>query len=380
MGIAMLSMGVLTGACWAQSNDDLKKCYENGPTNADLALRYCTAALQSGKLSQEDLANAFINRGNAYDTKGDHDRAIQDYDQAIGVNPKDGDAFMNRGSAYGNKGDRDRAIQDFDQAILLNPNDARAFGSRGIAYGNKGEYDRAIQDFDQAIRLNPNDAVALFNRGVAYDNKGEYDRAIQNFDRAIQLNPNSAEALFNRGVAYNYKGNFDRAIQNYDQFIHLNPNDTAGLFNRGVAQFCLGQFGLAQKDLAGAVQLQPKNLYNVIWSYLTQARAGKDARSDLQKNAAGLDLKQWPGMIIQLYLGKTRPDTVLPAAKDPDPKKGKGQLCEAYFYLSERSLLAGNPAEAIQLFQKTLGTGVTSFTEYTVAKEELRRLQSTPNH
>jgi tetratricopeptide (TPR) repeat protein len=64
----------------------------------------------------------------------------------------------NRGLAYRAKGEHDRAIQDYDEAIKLNPNLAIAFYNRGLAYGAKGQHDRAIQDFDQAIRLNPSDA------------------------------------------------------------------------------------------------------------------------------------------------------------------------------------------------------------------------------
>ena len=50
----------------------------------------------------------------------------------------------------------DRAIEDYDQAIRLNPNFAEAFYNRGVAYDGKGQPDRAIEDYDQAIRLNPN--------------------------------------------------------------------------------------------------------------------------------------------------------------------------------------------------------------------------------
>ena len=37
-------------------------------------------------------------------------------------------------SRYSAKGDKDRAIQDFDQAIRLNPQHAPAFNNRGFAY------------------------------------------------------------------------------------------------------------------------------------------------------------------------------------------------------------------------------------------------------
>ena len=56
---------------------------------------------------------------------------------------------------YGKKGDHDKAIADFTEAIRLNPNDAEAYYSRGCEYFEKGDHDRAIADFTEAIRLNP---------------------------------------------------------------------------------------------------------------------------------------------------------------------------------------------------------------------------------
>ncbi len=184
--------------------DDAKKC-EEGTGDLDLDIEHCTRAINSGDLSDESLVNTFINRGDTYFNKGEYDRAIQDYDQAIELKPDHALAFNNRGFAYHEKGEYDRAIADYDRAIQLNPDYAYAFGNRGDAYDHKGEYDRAIADYDQVIRLKPDHALAFYNRGIAYRLKGEYDRAIRDYDQAIRLNPDDAIAYDNKASALNGK-------------------------------------------------------------------------------------------------------------------------------------------------------------------------------
>jgi tetratricopeptide (TPR) repeat protein len=62
-------------------------------------------------------------------------------------------AYNNRGWAYDKKGDHDKAIAEYTEAIRLDPKDAMAYNNRGWAYRKKGELDKAKQDFDQAEKL-----------------------------------------------------------------------------------------------------------------------------------------------------------------------------------------------------------------------------------
>lgn len=81
-------------------------------------------------------------------------------------------AFNSRGNSHAAKDQPDCAIEDYDQAIRLNPNYAAPHHNRGGVYLDRAQYDRAIQDFDQAIRLNPNDVLSLVGRGLAWHRKG----------------------------------------------------------------------------------------------------------------------------------------------------------------------------------------------------------------
>lgn len=136
---------------WAQWSDDAQRC--RTISDSDQALAYCTAAIESGRLSTANLAVTFNNRGDAYHQKGNYDRAIQDYDQAIRLNPGFALALNNRGLAYEDKGNYDRAIQDYDQAIRLNPSLVAAFNNRGMVKRMKGDTAGGDADIAKAKQL-----------------------------------------------------------------------------------------------------------------------------------------------------------------------------------------------------------------------------------
>ena len=149
------------------------------------------------------------------------------------MKPDDAAAFYNRGNAWGIKGEYDKAIADFTEAIRLKPDDAAAFFYRGLAWGNKREYDKAIADYTEAIRLKPDYAFAFNNRGNAWWHLGDYDRAIADHTEAIRLKPERAAAFNNRGVAWAYKGEYDKALEDFSQALRLDKALALPWANRG---------------------------------------------------------------------------------------------------------------------------------------------------
>ena len=58
-------------------------------------------------------------------------------DSAITLSPNYPDALNNRGLAYISNGQYDRAIQDFDRVLKLDPKDADAIKNRAMAIARK---------------------------------------------------------------------------------------------------------------------------------------------------------------------------------------------------------------------------------------------------
>ena len=121
--VLMATIGGLADAptAVAQQSQYWIWCSNSDHTLPDLQIGGCSAVIQSGRESRETLAIVFRNRGIAYKTRGDFDRAIGDYSEAIVLNPQFADAFLSRGMAYKTKGDLGHAIDDYGRAIQLNP-------------------------------------------------------------------------------------------------------------------------------------------------------------------------------------------------------------------------------------------------------------------
>ena len=100
-------------------------------------------------------------------------------------------AYYSRGLAYYDKGEYDRAIEDYNKAIELNPEYTYAYNNRGLAYYNKGEYERAKNDFEKAMELDPEDEYPVANMGEIYFQRGEFSSALEWLNKALNMKDES---------------------------------------------------------------------------------------------------------------------------------------------------------------------------------------------
>lgn len=223
--VALLASFAPLAANATEFTAEQKACIGDGFT-PEQRIAACTSIIKSGKESGDRLSVAFNNRGAAYVDKGDYDRALADFGEAIKLSPNDTDAYYNRAGVYIRKAELESAIKDYDRVIALKPNDFDAHNNRGALFDHLGQHDRAIEDYSRAIALRPESAVAYNNRGIAYRNKGDFDRAIADFDQAIKVSPTFAMAWGNRAYVFLKKGSerdLTRAIADSEQALKLDP-------------------------------------------------------------------------------------------------------------------------------------------------------------
>lgn len=64
-------------------------------------------------------------------------------------------------------GDYEKAVEDYSQALQVDPHNSYAYYNRGITRDRSGDYEGAIEDFSHAIRLDPANADFFHNRGFS---------------------------------------------------------------------------------------------------------------------------------------------------------------------------------------------------------------------
>ena len=163
-------MVVTTAACAGDPASNIDATIEAGiaATMVGVELENAVKATMAPPLAKEHF-----NRGFTYGKLGEYEKAIQEYDKVIQLNPAHTFAYFNRGHAYYSLGQHQRTIQDFDKVIQLNPKNEKAYSNRGYTYFRLGQYQRAIQDYDEAIQLDPNRAFFYDSRSIAYRNLGQ---------------------------------------------------------------------------------------------------------------------------------------------------------------------------------------------------------------
>ncbi len=139
-------------------------------------------ATKAGKSPQDFYVRAV---GKALDK--DYQGAVEDYTQAIELNPGFLEAYIKRSATRYKLGDDRGALVDCNQALRINPNSAQAYYYQGRARYRLGYTQAAIEAYTQAIRLEPDQAQAYYHRGLANNDLKERTLAAEDLQKAAEL-------------------------------------------------------------------------------------------------------------------------------------------------------------------------------------------------
>ncbi|MEM1345455.1 MAG: tetratricopeptide repeat protein [Pseudomonadota bacterium] len=160
-----------------------------------LRIEACTRVIQDGVDSEENIAWAFINRALAYERVRRFDRALEDYNNALLLDPTYAVGYNNRGNLHASQGNLDLAIADHTRATEINPEYAEAWFNLGADYVEAEDDIEAIAAFDRAVALDPEYRLAIADRAAAHCRVGNVEEAIEDRLQLLAIGQFTAEDL-----------------------------------------------------------------------------------------------------------------------------------------------------------------------------------------
>jgi tetratricopeptide (TPR) repeat protein len=254
--IAGLGLDEIRGAVFAEKKAPLPELrLRTGPAGMSPSVNPAAEMFKTAGFNT--AAAGAIKEGNALLARGEIDRAIAAFDDAIRLDPRDPGAYGNRAFAHWRKGALERAVGDYSEAIALDPANPSIRLNRAIAYNRLGEYERAVADLDRVISASPDNIEALNSRCWARAILKHLEEALADCNEAVRLKPNDTNVLDSRGFVYLRLGRLDRAIADYNAALKIDPKLAGSIYGRGLARIGRGDRAGGAEDVTTARALDP---------------------------------------------------------------------------------------------------------------------------
>jgi len=198
-------------------------------------------------------AEYFINKATLYTALHQYDRAIDNINKALLLNPSDFSIYLQKGNIYLSYGDTTSAIhfigESFannqresgilyqlsslyalthqaqkaqsliDEALLSNPSNVRMLAVKAELQEAQNDFAGAMDTYRELLALQkPGAGLAL---AKIYFQQQIYDSAIYYADKTLAMDTVSLDALLIKANAFDQKGYFSSALLNYEQILTI---------------------------------------------------------------------------------------------------------------------------------------------------------------
>lgn len=241
----------------------------------------------------------------------DVNAAIQNFKNAIDLDPHFALAYSGLGACYANrffKGlgeaeDYTHAETAFSKAFFYDPNVVEARVLMTMIYMARGEKKKARAEIELLQKQFPNEAPLYFMKGVINRLDGNYEESLKAFEKLSRLDPAArAVCAYNRARIYIYKRDYEKAIKEIEWGEKAEPDHPMLKIFRSGVYYYRGDKQMAIDLMSKVLQEHPnmdgiRPLYAI---YLAGSGRGDEARAQLSEDALALsrsdhDMAYWVG-------------------------------------------------------------------------------------
>src|SRR6266704_6517086 len=253
----------------AEAQEQVKKAEEAKSKMEGLKAHFTAgnALIDQEKQAKIDLQKAPADQRDALKQKLNEfsEQAVKEFQEAsknlVEKDPNAHLVWFKLGEAYDTAGRNDDAVQAYQQAIAAKPDVPGYYNNLGNVLARAGKIEEAKAAYTKSAELDPpNAATAWRNFGISLYNANRIGDAVEPLQKAAELDPKNAQTWYLLGASLVYRMTIKK------------------VGDKEVPEFAPGTIEAYQK----AVELDPNGPYG------QQAKAGLE---QLQQMAPGIDLK-----------------------------------------------------------------------------------------
>lgn len=239
----------------------------------------------------------------------DCNAAIQNFKNAIDLDPHFALAYSGLGACYANrffKGlgepeDYTLAETAFSKAFFYDPNVVEARVLMTMIYMARGEKKKARAEIELLQKQFPNEAALYFMKGVINRLDGNYDESLKAFEKLSRLDPAArAVCAYNRARIFIYKREYDKAIKEIERGEKVEPDHPMLKIFRSGVYYYRGDKEMAIELMQKVLDAHPQmdGIRPLFAIYLAGSGRGEEARAQLSEDALSLarsdhDMAYW---------------------------------------------------------------------------------------
>jgi tetratricopeptide (TPR) repeat protein len=235
---------------------------------------------------EQTTPDLFRRRALALQFLGRYKQAIEDYTNALRMEPDNVETLIRRGQAWYSLEKNDNAVKDFKSAIKRDKGNDQALYQLALTRMDLGEHKLALRDIRRAIESSPRNVRYYGLFADILQKLGQHDGVIEALDRASLLDSTDPVTYQKRGNVHFQRRNFVNAISDFTRSLELSPGQPEVALSRGQAflkaeqpQQAIDDFervlaqtlnlSKAYSGRAAALAMQGRHEYAAIW--LTKA-------------------------------------------------------------------------------------------------------------
>lgn len=235
---------------------------------------------------------ALKNEGNAAYTARKFDEALEFYQKALEIEPKNVNLLVNCTAVYFEKGEYEKTLEECAKAIEIGREVfadykliARAMTRSGnalvklgrpkeaIDWYNKSltehrdaatlkslrDLEKKIEDEERKAYINPELAAKAKEEGNEHFKAQRYPDAIASYSEAIKRDPSNATYLTNRATTYSKLGEYPSVVKDCDAAIALDPKAVKAYLRKGQAYHVMSEYTKAMEAFEKGLELDSEN-------------------------------------------------------------------------------------------------------------------------